>query len=166
MEKERPLYQLIARSAIAAANAGASQNWEWRDRHNIRIEQLVKQFMPSGSGFDGGTHFDHNKSHHERLVFVTSYHHMNTHGFYEGWSHHTVIVTPAFDGFNLRVTGRDRNGIKEYIAETFHYCLSELRSYADVDEPDCAFAQVQALKESRIRAEAEFAPLTTPASRR
>jgi hypothetical protein len=50
---------------------------------------------------------------------------MNTHGYYEGWTEHKVIVTPSWHGFNIRVTGKDKNQIKEYITETFHYVLNE-----------------------------------------
>jgi hypothetical protein len=39
---------------------------------------------------------------------------------------HKVIATPSFQGgFNLRITGRNRNDIKEYIAEEFYYLLAK-----------------------------------------
>ena len=135
MEKERPLYQLLAESFAARNVCELHEDKEWFGRHTDRIESLIKRFMPSGSGFDSGTQLDFEKSMDERIVFLTAFHHMNANGYYEGWTHHNVIVAPSLAaGFNIRVTGRDRNGIKEYIAETFHGCLSELRSYADVEE--------------------------------
>jgi len=35
----------------------------------------------------------------------------------------TVTVTPAFRGINIRVSGRDRNDIKDYIYESFDMAL-------------------------------------------
>jgi hypothetical protein len=46
-------------------------------------------------------------------------------GFYSGWTDHTVIVRPSFRGINVRISGRDRNGIKEYLAETYDYALTQ-----------------------------------------
>jgi hypothetical protein len=58
------------------------------------------------------------------LVIVTSYHHMNDAGMYDGWTDHKVIVTPSLvHGFVLRITGRNRNDIKEYIADLFQQSL-------------------------------------------
>jgi hypothetical protein len=48
---------------------------------------------------------------------------MNDTGYYDGWTEHTVTVTPSFSGINIRVSGRNRNDIKDYIHETFSYAL-------------------------------------------
>lgn len=98
---------------------------EWSKRHEDRILAIVKEHLPSGSGFDSGTNFDFDKSKPEKLVFNTHFHHMDTIGYYNGWTEHSVIVTPAFHGFNLRVTGKNTNDIKEYIGYVFYNALSE-----------------------------------------
>lgn len=93
---------------------------EWRDRHEDTIERLVKEFMPSGSGFDNGTRIDLDASHTEKLVFTTAYHHMNDGGYYDGWTDHTVTVTPSLvHEFRLRIGGRNRTDIKECIEQAF-----------------------------------------------
>jgi len=49
---------------------------------------------------------------------------MDEHGYYDGWTEHKVIVTPHLTHeFDLKVTGRDKNGIKDYIVETFDNAL-------------------------------------------
>ena len=97
---------------------------EWFDRHADRIESLVREHMPRGSGFDSGTTLDLEASHADKLVFQTSFHHMNDGGYYDGWTTHVVTVTPSFiGGFSLRVGGRNRNNIKDYIGDTFHTAL-------------------------------------------
>ena len=82
--------------------------------------------MPSGSGFDSGTKFDFDKSTPNKLVFQTSYHHMNQNGYYDGWTEHTITVTPSLQfGFDAVIGGRDRNGWKEYAYEVVNGCLNE-----------------------------------------
>lgn len=123
------LYTQLASTLTAlrhceSPSANESQK-EWALRHKEHIEALVKEHMPSGSGFNNGTTLDLDKSTPERLVFDTAFHHMDEHGSYCGWTEHTVIVTPSLAfGFTMRVTGRDRRGIKEYIGDSFHTALS------------------------------------------
>jgi hypothetical protein len=51
---------------------------------------------------------------------------MNDNGMYDGWTTHQVIVTPSLAfGFTLKITGRDRNQIKDYLSETYHYALEQ-----------------------------------------
>jgi hypothetical protein len=92
------------------------------NRHKLTIANLIKQHLPSGSGFDNGTAIDVSKSHAEKLVFTTSFHHMND-GGYDGWTDHTVTVTPSFQGINIRISGRNRNDIKDAIHEAFDVAL-------------------------------------------
>lgn len=100
------------------------------ERERDDINRLVREFMPSGSGFDSGTTFDLDKSNRLKMVFNTGFHHMDDNGSYDGWTHHTVVVTPNFGGFDIRVTGRDRNDIKDYIGETFENALFQEISHA------------------------------------
>ncbi len=85
----------------------------------------VNQYLPSGSGFNNGTKFNVDKSTMDKLVFDTSFHHMDQHGYYTKWTEHRITVTPSFYGANIKVSGRNHNDIKEYIAECFDHVLSE-----------------------------------------
>ena len=115
--------QAITSAINARKNCIESGNTEWRDKHEERIETIVKAFMPSGSGFDSGTTIDLTRSNESKVVFNTSYHHMNENGFYDGWTEHRVTVRPAFTGFTLTIIGRNRNNINEYIYECFDSSL-------------------------------------------
>jgi hypothetical protein len=97
-------------------------NKVWGDKHEDSIEEIMKG-APSGSGFDSGTRLDWDESGAGKIVFTTSYHHMNDGGYYDGWTDHKVIVRPTFGGVDIRVTGRDRNDIKAYIGEVFDMWL-------------------------------------------
>lgn len=81
--------------------------------------------LPSGSGFDNGSHLDVHNSKRDKIIITTSFHHMDENGYYCGWTDHKIIVTPDFDGINIKVTGNNRNQIKEYIADTFYHCLTK-----------------------------------------
>jgi hypothetical protein len=118
-------YQKIASLLQAIINCEKSNNQEWLYNHRQTIDELMKN-APAGSGFDSGTSLDFLKSTPEKLVFNTAFHHMGENGFYDGWSKHEVIITPSLAfGFNIRVTGRDRNEIKDYIAEMMDSFLNE-----------------------------------------
>ena len=122
----RYLYSELASTvgAMHRCEEQPEQYGEWADKHADTISALVHEYMPSGSGFDCGTQLDRVASHAEKLVFRTSYHHMTDVGYYDGWTEHTITVTPAFvSGFNIRVSGRNRNDIKDYIADTFSQAL-------------------------------------------
>lgn len=118
------IYQAIANRIQSINNCIENNNVEWLEKHKAKLYELVKNQMPSGSGFNNGTGIAVHMSDPNRLVFFTSFHHMNDCGFYDGWTEHKVIVTPDLShGFNLRITGRDRNEIKDYIHEVFDYAL-------------------------------------------
>lgn len=131
---KRRVYCAIAQTLMALRNCEKShdekpenerKHWaDMCDMHEDRIEAIVKANLPHGSGFDSGTKFDFEQSTPDRLIFGADFHHMNDGGYYDGWSIHQVIVTPSLAfGFNIRITGRDRRQIKDYIAETFNHCL-------------------------------------------
>ena len=124
----RYLYSELASTLQAykhctSESANESQR-EYADKHEEHIEELLA-ILPSGSGFDSGTTLDWDASHADKLVFTTSFHHMNEMGGYDGWTDHTITVTPSFSGINLRVGGRNRNDIKESIHECFYQALRE-----------------------------------------
>lgn len=120
-----PLFQVIARELNRYQNANNRQ--DIADDARAKVELLVKQFMPSGSGVDNGTHIDPDDCKNGKLVFQTAFHHMNENGAYTGWTDYTVIVSPSLQwGFDLHITGRDRNGIKSYLFDTYMHALREL----------------------------------------
>ena len=123
MIKARYLYSELAQAIQARKSCEQSGNTEWFDKWSSRIK-TIEDLLPHGSGFDSGTKIDLEASHADRLIFQTSFHHMDDAGFYSGWTEHTVTVTPAFIGdYHIRISGRNVNDIKEFIAEEFEYIL-------------------------------------------
>lgn len=108
----------------ADAEKGDDGKREWMHKHRDRIHELTKAHMPSGSGFDAGTNLDLGESTEEKLIFHTSFHHMDDGGMYDGWTTHKVVVIPSLAfNYRLRIGGVNKRDIKTYISDTFHECL-------------------------------------------
>ncbi len=125
---KRTIAAELAAWVIAIDNCERNGNNEWAIKHADAIEEMVKNHLPRSSGFDSGTQFDieENEKHRgSRLIFETAFHHMNDGGYYDGWTEHKVTVYPLFCGsLDVRVSGQNRNDIKDYIGETFHHILT------------------------------------------
>lgn len=108
------------------------------------LQELVKFWMPSGSGIDCGTKIDISGSTPTKLYFTFDYHHMNQHGFYCGWTSHALIVRPDFDDFTMQIIGQHRSKKKhetqvfhDYLCDTFRHALLQPINYT-IDEHDKA----------------------------
>ena len=125
-----PLYRQLA-SLVSAYHSCLASNsptvQEWANIHRQSLENLNKH-LPSGRGFDSGSFINLSDSSDTRLEFYTSFHHIEE-GFYDGWTEHTIIVTPSFEGINIDVITTDgednRNDIHTYIGDTFYDSLIE-----------------------------------------
>lgn len=128
--RRAPLYKAIAGTLLAYRNCQDSGNKEWEDKHKDSLEEFQGKYYPSGSGFDNGTKLDLDASTPNKLVFHTAFHHMTEHGCYAGWTEHTVTVTPdLFFSIDIKISGRNRNDIKEYMHDEFHTMLTQEIEY-------------------------------------
>jgi len=110
--------KLYVKIALFLKAIGHSSDWD--RMHKNCIDDLVLKYLPQGSGFDSGTKLDFSKSTCNKLVFNTSFHHMDDFGSYAGWTEHRVTIKPSLAfGHIVSVSGRNRNDIKEYIATQF-----------------------------------------------
>lgn len=131
------LYQLIA-SEIARLHycdaAQTNQPHHADNAANARERlQIMQDELPSGSGIDCGTKIDLDESTDRKIVLTLSYHHMNDGGMYDGWTDHKIVLTPGFCCFAIKITGRDRNSIKEYLADTYMHALNAEYSWFGMD---------------------------------
>lgn len=113
----------LARKIQARLNCIASDNKEWKQKHEEAIAEMAK-LLPHGSGFDSGCEIDLDRSDGNKIVITTSFHHMDD-GSYDGWSDHDVVIRSDLQfGYTIRVTGMDRKNIKNYIHDVFSNLLT------------------------------------------
>jgi len=123
------VYQHLANCVQAYNNCKRENKTDWMDKWEREINAIVEDFFPHGSGFDSETTLNLDESTGEKLVFETQYHHMS-YGMYDGWTEHTITVKPSLVfGFHIKISGKDRNGIKDYIREMFSSALDEETDY-------------------------------------
>jgi hypothetical protein len=98
-----PLYQALATLRRQHANCILSGNEEWENRSKERFDELVRERLPSGSGWDNGSSLGITDGMEElpgkmkirdSLVINGSFHHMDSYGGYAGWSEHTIPAEP------------------------------------------------------------------------
>ena len=129
---KKPLYKAIISAVIARSNCEKMGNHEWFERHSERIEKLIKDHMPSGSGIDSGTTIDLDKCKVNQLVFGSSYHMMDENGFYCGWIDFTVTVTGSLlNDFDLNIKGpfsrfKAADGLSDYLYDVFYWSLRQM----------------------------------------
>ena len=113
------IYQELARCFDALSNCIKEQNAVWAEKWEQGIEDIMAS-APSGSGIDSGTIINLSDSTSDKLIFNCGFHHMNENGMYDGWTEHKIIVTPSLAlDFHLKITGKDRNCIKDYLSEVY-----------------------------------------------
>ena len=105
---------ILANKINARLNCIKSNNLEWKENHQNSIFELC-QNLPSGSGLDGRFEIDLTQSTDKKIVFFFEYHHLNSNGYYTGWTSHELILTPTFGGFCMKITGKNKNDIKCYL---------------------------------------------------
>ena len=105
---------------------------EYLDSKNEQMEDLVKNYLPSGSGFDGDISIDE-KSTDEKIIIRVEYHHMDINGFYDGWSTFKVIITASMAyNYCMQVKGESvvrkyfyHVGFDDFVIGVFRDCLDK-----------------------------------------
>jgi len=119
------LYQAIAQSLDWQSRATG----EWQDRAYDQLKQRI-DCLPHGSGIDSTYDIDEiiGDSKPNRIVIKFGFHCMNDGGYYDGWRHYKLIITPdLINGANIRIVGPDYKNtqLKSYLYECFETALAE-----------------------------------------
>ena len=118
------LYREIASAYAHMIGAENVNNVYWHQRASDRLQRAIDE-LPSGSGIDSGFELDLLKTNKDKIVISFGFHHMNQDGYYTEWSHHTMVITPDWSGCDIRITGKNRNNIKDYLYEILGYALND-----------------------------------------
>jgi len=130
-KKTGPLYQALAILCQARLTCVESNNLEWKEKHEQEIKELVAEWLPHGSGVDDEVVFDLERSNANKLVLRFGYHHTNEVGMYDGWTFHVCTVRPSLtNDFELKISGPNRNDVKEYLYQVFEAALRNVPSAA------------------------------------
>jgi len=117
------LASLIHSALIARQHCLLSGN-DYATKWDDHLNDIERNNLSFGLGVDQGTTIDRDRVKPNQFVLSCGFPHMNEGGYYDGWTDHSVIVTPAFDGIDIRITGRNRNNIKDYLGEMFDFILT------------------------------------------
>jgi hypothetical protein len=130
------LYQQIAKALDAfnrSVNAQHIDGSIWQNKWDALIEHIESNVLPSGSGIDCGCKIDRDVSTSQKLVITFSYHHMDEHGGYCGWSDYRAVLRAdlALD-YVVDIYGREVSyGLKDMLGEQFAFALSEEHDFSE-----------------------------------
>lgn len=129
---EDKVYKLIASQLLRIESCKKINNE--KSMENIEeaidiLEHIEKQYLPHGSGIDCGCKINIEKSNSNKIVIDFSFHHMDENGYYDGWTDHSIIITPSlyFD-YDMKITGKNRNYVKDYLTENFSSHLDQIKT--------------------------------------
>ena len=112
-------YQALAQQLARKERATDSQITDDCDRKILDLMITAPHGSRPARGQTGPDTSTPNK-----LVFSADFHHRNDAGMYDGWTSHQATATPDFTcGFTLRISGRNKNGIKAHIEDTLAFWL-------------------------------------------
>lgn len=114
----------IAELVEARENCRKAGNAEWYDRHTDALSEVIRDHLPRGAGIDAGCVLCLASCKRDRIVIDVPFHVMNESGYYIGWRTFKVVARPAFQSIDLKVTGRDVTGTRDYLADLFHEALT------------------------------------------
>ena len=115
------IYQRIA-VLVEVANGAISK--DHKTSAIDKLEEIIKEKFPHGSGFDEGVTVDLSNSTGKKIVFKTKFHHLGESGCYEAWTSHAVTIRPSFvEEIDIEISGRNYKDIKDFIHEAFYDIL-------------------------------------------
>ena len=116
------------------------------DSTSDRLDSLIRQFLPHGSGIDGTNSID-DKSTPAKIIVNSEYHFMDDNGFYAGWFEFRITWIATFKGSDIRFqitsNGTDKKRpwlielFEDYLCETFDYSMSQEISHSWNKEQHC-----------------------------
>jgi hypothetical protein len=119
-------YQKIATALNAIENCQKADMQDALSRWEDVLDG-INDTLPSGSGFDNGTTINRDKSTHNKIVIDSAFHHMDSNGFYCGWSDLTITVKPDLRfGIDIKISfhgSRMAQRDSDYFYDVFRECM-------------------------------------------
>ena len=110
-------------------NGFSMMSEDFRDKREAVLEIIQKECLPSGSGIDSGCRItvkDLATRGRESFEITFGFHFMDEYGYYDGWEDYRLVVRPSLlTLLDLKIVGKNRNDIKDYLYDTFDSALRE-----------------------------------------
>lgn len=122
------VYQKLASTFNAYLYCQATNKQEWADRHLETIKEIIREYLPHGSGFDSDITLDINRSKLNKLILCGSFHAMNDNGCYCCWIDFECVIEPSLiSEIDIEIKGRfgHHQDLREYIGDMFYYALMQ-----------------------------------------
>ena len=120
------LYQKIIQTTKALESCEEKGMIEAYNNHYDRLQDIHKNYLPSGSGFDGQMNIE--SATDSKLIIRFDWHILNNNGYYDGWLDLLLIVTPNLaNDFDMKIkwytNGNDKRKVEKYkpLIEDFLY---------------------------------------------
>jgi hypothetical protein len=143
------VYQEIATSLLSMNLAFYKPKFkeEIETEEYDKILDIMKNHMPVKLQF-GKTFFDFERSTPEKLVFHMNYHHVDNHAVFNGWTMHTIIITPSLTSeIDIKVAGKDRDQCNGHIMDVFANCLTDDITFENIS---CEIPDMPDMKEEQL----------------
>jgi len=121
-------------SIVQARENCKKDNPIWFEKHSDYLLELEK-YLPHGSGIDSGCKINLELSKPDKIIINFGYHCMDENGYYDDWQYYNLVVTPSFQGIDLRLIGKERSKyqLKDYLYDVFDNCLNEIIEFNPVN---------------------------------
>lgn len=133
VQRQRNLADRISAAIHSSNGAERDRCLAMKNQVEDEICRLLKEYLPSGSGVDGGTTLNTGgcfRAGHSRLLCLAlsaGFHHMDDQGSYVKWTEHTIQVIPDMvSGFTLNIGGPNYRQIKDYLFDLYGQALQQV----------------------------------------
>ena len=120
------LYQKIIQTTKALESCEEKGMIDAYDNHYKTLQNIHKNYLPSGSGFDGEMNIE--SATDSKLIIRFDWHILNDNGYYDGWLDLLLIMTPNLsNNFDMKIkwytNGNDKRKVEKYksLIEDFLY---------------------------------------------
>lgn len=114
----------IYRILQAKEDCKNTNNIEWLNNHEFSLFEIERNNLPHGSGIDSGCTIDREFK-ENKVILNVPFHNMDEFGGYCGWSEFKIICKPEFDGISLKIIGKDKYYVKDYLYDLFYEILQK-----------------------------------------
>ena len=108
----------------------------WYGKHEERLNTVLNEHLPHGSGIDSKWDFDFSSP--EKILLHNSFHVMDENGYYNGYIDFSIVIKAKsrdiFGNIDFIIKGKfGRNGdIKDYLYDIFNCAFSDIDSLENV----------------------------------